>query len=89
MNRSRAKTLALLAVTAALFDWKILLTHQFTQLAGEEGVNYTYSWIPVWINSLRQGYVPLWDPYGFCGRPFAAEMLPSAFYPLHLLQLLV
>jgi hypothetical protein len=88
MNRSTAKWLALLAVVAALFDWKTFLTNQFTLLAGPEGVNYTYSWLRFWIDSVRHGHVPLWDPYGFCGRPFAGEMLPAPFYPLHLLLLL-
>src|SRR5437763_880642 len=89
MNRATAKYLALLAVVAALFDWKILLTHQFTMLVGMEGVNNTYSWLHFWIRSLRGGHLPLWDPYGFCGHPFAMDMLPSAFYPLHLLFLLI
>ena len=66
-----------------------MLTNQFTRMIGSEAVNYNYSWLCFWVNSLRQGHMPLWDPYAFCGRPFAGEMLPSAFYPLHLLLLLV
>src|SRR5437867_127516 len=89
MNWSTAKYLVLLALTTALFFWKTLLTNQFTRMIGSETVNYTYSWFNFWVNSLRQGRVPLWDPYAFCGRPFASEMLPSAFYPLHLLFLLI
>ena len=84
-----AKSLALLTVVTALFDWKTVLTNQFTLLVGAEGVNYTYSWLHFWIRSLRNAHAPLWDPFAFCGRPFAAEMLPSAFYPLHLVLLLV
>jgi hypothetical protein len=89
MNRSTLKYLILLALAIALFYWKTLLTKQFTTLIGPEGVNYTYSWLRFWVDSLRQGRLPLWDPYAFCGRPFAGEMLPSAFYPLHLPFLLV
>jgi hypothetical protein len=89
MKRSLAKYLAGLAVMAALFDWETLLTRQFTLLAGPESTNYTYSWLHFWINSLRHAHLPLWDPYVFCGRPFAGEMLPSAYYPIHLLLLLV
>ena len=89
MRRPTGKYLALLAITIALFFWKTLLTNQFTRLIGSEGINYNYSWFCLWVRSLRQGHWPLWDPYAFCGRPFAGEMLPSAFYPLHLLFLLV
>src|SRR5713226_5134638 len=89
IDRTTAKYIALLSLTTALFFWKTLLTNQFTRIVGAEAVNYTYSWLHFWINSLRQGHVPLWDPYAFCGRPFAGEMLPSAYYPLHLLFLLV
>ena len=89
MSQSTAKYLGLLAVTIAIFFWKTLLTNQFTRIIGSEAVNYNYSWLHFWVSSLRQGQLPLWDPYAFCGRPFAGEMLPSAFYPLHLVFLLV
>ncbi|HXJ43989.1 MAG TPA: YfhO family protein [Bryobacteraceae bacterium] len=89
IDRTTAKYLAMLALTTGLFFWKTLLTNQFTRIIGSEAVNYTYSWLHFWINSLWHGRVPLWDPYAFCGRPFAGEMLPSAYYPLHLLFLLV
>ena len=84
-----AKYIALLSLTTALFFWKTLLTNQFTRIIGSEAVNYNYSWLHFWINSVWHGHVPLWDPYAFCGRPFAGEMLPSAYYPLHLLFLFV
>src|SRR5437867_12013326 len=87
MNRSTAKYLVLLALTTALFFLED--PPDYTRMIGSETVNYTYSWFNFWVNSLRQGRVPLWDPYAFCGRPFASEMLPSAFYPLHLLFLLI
>lgn len=74
----------LLALAVALFYWKTLLTRQFTFIIGSEPVNMTYSWLNFWVRSVRALQFPLWDPYAFAGRPFAAEMLPSAFYPLHL-----
>lgn len=89
MTRLTAKYLALLALAIALFYWKTLLTDQFTIIIGSEGVNLTYSWLHFWVRSLRQGHLPLWDPYAFSGRPFAGEMLPSAYYPLNLLFALV
>ena len=89
MSRSTVKYLGLLTLTVGLFFWKTLLTNQFTRIVGSEAVNYNYSWLRFWVSSLRQAHIPLWDPYAFCGRPFAGEMLPSAFYPLHLPFLLV
>ena len=89
MTRSTLKYLALLALAIALFYWKTLLTGQFTIIIGSEGVNLTYSWLHFWVHSIWQGHVPLWDPYAFGGRPFAGEMLPSAYYPPHLLFALV
>jgi hypothetical protein len=89
MNRTTAKHLFLLALAVSLFYWKTLLTRQFTMLIGTEAVNYTYSWLHFWISSIRHGHLPLWDPYGFSGRPFAGEMLTAAFDPLHLVLVLI
>ncbi|HLK50862.1 MAG TPA: YfhO family protein [Bryobacteraceae bacterium] len=84
-----AKYLGLLALAVALFDWKTLLTRQFTFLIGSEPVNLTYSWLSFWVRSVRHLQLPLWDPYAFAGHPFAGEMLPSAYYPLHLVLALL
>lgn len=89
MSRTTAKYLFLLALAVSLFYWKTLLTRQFTMLIGSEAVNYTYAWLHFWVNSIRHGQLPLWDPYGFSGRPFAGEMLTAAYDPLHLLLALV
>ena len=89
MNRSTARYLALLALVVVLFYWKTLLTNQFTLIIGSEGVDQTYAWLHFWVHSIWQGNVPLWDPYAFAGSPFAAETLPTAFYPLRLLFALV
>src|SRR5215469_16600877 len=66
-----------------------MLTSQFTLIVGSEPTDMTYSWLTFWVNSIRHLQVPLWDPYVFAGRPFAGEMLTAAFYPLHLLLVLV
>ncbi|HEX4227508.1 MAG TPA: YfhO family protein [Bryobacteraceae bacterium] len=84
MSRSTAKYLVWLAVAVVLFHWKTLLTNQFTTILGSEGVNLTYGWLHFWVHSVRQGHLPLWDPYAFAGRPFYGEILPSNFFPLQL-----
>ncbi len=89
MSRSTAKYLLLLALAVVLFYWKTLLTNQFTLIIGSEGVDQTYAWLHLWVRSIWQGHVPLWDPYAFAGSPFAGETLTSVFYPLRLLFALV
>lgn len=37
---------------------------------------------------LRNGYIPLWNPYSYCGQPFLAQLQPGILYPLNLLLLL-
>ncbi len=31
--------------------------------------------------SLHRGEIPYWEPYAYCGRPFAANILTQTFYP--------
>jgi uncharacterized membrane protein YfhO len=38
---------------------------------------------------VRAGYVPLWNPYQFCGQPFLASVLYGIFYPLNFPYLLL
>lgn len=85
MNRSRVKSVVTLALAVVLFDWRILLTRQFSLLTDAESVNQAYCWLTWWVSSLRHGVLPLWDPYVFGGRSFPGEMQTAAFYPLHLL----
>ncbi len=39
------------------------------------------------VESLRDGFVPLWNPYAFCGTPFLANLQSTVLYPLNLLFL--
>jgi len=76
--------LCLLAATV-VFYWQILLTRQFSLLTGSEEVNQAYSWLNLWVGHIRQGVLPLWDPYTFAGHSFSGEMQTAVFYPLNLL----
>src|SRR5437667_9247921 len=89
MPKATVKSMLWLLLIMILFYWKILLTRQFSLLTESEGVNQAYSWYHFWIATLRQGVLPLWDPYVFAGRSFAGEMQTAAFYPLDLLRSLV
>ncbi|MGH9648100.1 MAG: YfhO family protein, partial [Bryobacteraceae bacterium] len=37
------------------------------------------------ITSIRNGRLPIWDPYTLSGHSFPGEMQTAAFYPIHLL----
>ena len=39
--------------------------------------------------TLHQGFLPLWNPYQFCGTPFVANSQSAVFYPLNLLFVLM
>ncbi len=40
------------------------------------------------VDSLRAWFVPLWNPYAFCGTPFLANLQSTLLYPPNLLFLL-
>ena len=46
--------------------------------------NYHYA-----AERLREGQLPLWDPYCFCGHPFMASWYPAALYPLSAIYVLL
>ena len=85
MSRATLKSLLLLLLATLLFNWKTLLTHQFSLLTEWEGVNQGYAWYNFWISSIQHGTWPIWDPFTFSGNTFAGEMQTAAFYPVHLL----
>ena len=82
-------TPALLLLVTVLFYWKILLTRQFSLLTGWEEVSQGYSWFQFSIHALREGHLPVWDPFTFGGHNFVGEMQTSGFSPVNLLLALV
>ena len=49
-----------------------------------EGLDYVAIWKPTFqflTDAVREGHVPLWNPYMNLGRPFLADMPNQAFYP--------
>ena len=88
-RRATIGWLLLFLPVTALFYWKILLTRQFSLLTDSEAVNQGYSWLQFAITSIRQGNLPMWDPYTLGGHSFTGEMQTGAFYPFHLLLALL
>lgn len=72
---------AVLAAGVALVYWRLL----FTNLALATGDAFTY-FLPYrdYANAaLREGRLPLWNPYLFMGVPFLANPQAAVLYPLH------
>ena len=78
--------LALAACVAAFF-WKALFTDRV--LAGYDLSTYFYPYRQYAAEALRQGNLPLWNPYLFQGVPFLANQQTAVLYPPNLLNLLV
>ncbi len=41
-----------------------------------------------WVSMIKDGLLPLWNPYSYCGQPLLATLQTGIFYPLNLLLLL-
>lgn len=80
--RDRHCILILLLITAVLFRkalWEsgVILSHPvFFDLT-----HSLYAWRLFGFGLLREGVVPLWNPYSFCGTPFVANWHSAIFYP--------
>ncbi len=48
-----------------------------------------YPWKTLAVSQLRQGKLPLWNPYNFSGTPLLANFQSAALYPLGILYLLM
>ena len=70
----------LLALTLAFF-WKIVFTNLI--LVGLDVFTYFYPYKAYAAEVVRQGRLPLWNPYLFMGVPFLANIQSALFYPLN------
>src|SRR5512136_97749 len=70
-----------LTVLTLLFFWKILLTNLI--LVGVDTFLYFYPYKAYASAVLRQGWLPLWNPYLFMGAPLLANSQVGLFYPLN------
>ena len=90
-SSSRWDLLALAAIalsTGAVF-WRLLFTDEFTLLASYDNAAQYYPSYRYAASVLREGTLPLWDPYTFSGRPLVGDLESGLFYPLHLLLFLL
>ncbi|KKS98649.1 MAG: hypothetical protein UV73_C0001G0170 [Candidatus Gottesmanbacteria bacterium GW2011_GWA2_43_14] len=50
-------------------------------------VRQQYVWRKLAVDQLKQGLLPVWNPYSFAGTPLLANFQSAVFYPLNILYL--
>lgn len=83
--------IAVLVLVAAVigFYWKLVLTNQFTWLAGTDIAYQNMPWFQFAASEVHAGRFPLWDPHAFAGQPLLAQAIPGSAYPLNWLLYLL
>lgn len=71
----------LLAIFVALLYYPLLFTNRV--LASGDILLYFYPYREYAAAALREGRIPLWNPYIFNGVPFLANPQAAVLYPLH------
>lgn len=79
-------SLILAALLAIVFREVIFSDYVFTR---RDVARYYYPLRKLAADTFRQGELPLWNPYLFCGTPLHAPIQNSIFYPLSLIYYLM
>ena len=78
--------LALLGLLSMLFFWRpIFEPNAWIPSGGGDMASMLYPNYRFVSESLWRGELPLWNPYLFCGQPFAADIQTAVLYPVNLL----
>jgi hypothetical protein len=71
--------------------WRDVVWDNFTQgvpfknFLITDPVRQQYPWKNLVITDLKQGILPVWNPYNFAGTPLLANFQSAVYYPLNLL----
>ncbi len=82
----------LLAASAAVYFWYFHTIRPATLPVGLGNVDhftYAYPQAKLIAQSIREGAIPLWNPFQMCGQPFLAVFEGQIFYPPALLYLIL
>ncbi|MDP8242443.1 MAG: hypothetical protein P9L94_00070 [Candidatus Hinthialibacter antarcticus] len=82
--QKHALPLALIALPILAFHWKIWALGWW--ITGGDLINQFVPWREFALQEIREGRFPFWNPYVFCGAPFAANIQTALFYPENLLH---
>lgn len=86
--RERLVGPAALFVLVVLFNWKLVLTNQFTWLESPDLSNGVLPWFQYQAGQWHHGHFPMWDPNIWFGLSLFGQGEPGAAYPLNWLLFL-
>lgn len=79
------RSIGLLLALSLTYFGRSLFTNAL--MVGNDALQQFYPWRQFAWNVLRQGELPLWNPYAYLGTPFQANIQSALFYPLNLVLL--
>lgn len=74
---------AILFLVIAGFFWRLVLSNQYTWIAGSDLTNQVLPWMQYQAGEWHAGRIPLWDPYQWSGQPLIGQVQPGVAYPLN------
>src|SRR5580692_9456523 len=80
-RRKHAAPLALLVLVIGLFHWPVLSRNYTFVDNSPDLTNMEVPDMEVRAHALRQGVMPIWDPYNQGGRPMLGQMNPHLLDP--------
>jgi len=82
--------LGAIALVTIGFFWPLFFTEDaWMPAVGGDLVSFIYPTYHFASHCLKRGIIPLWNPYLYCGMPFAADSQSGLFYPINLLFFLL
>jgi hypothetical protein len=79
---------AVLFCLMVVFNWKLVLTNQYTWLENPDAAYQILPWFQFQAGEWHQARFPLWDPSAFFGQPLIGQGQPGSAYPLNWLLFL-
>ncbi len=84
------KTLVPVDLLLVMSPWRHFAAERFPEFHAVKAplldvVQQYFPWRKFYSESLRQGELPLWNPFMFCGTSFVGNGMSAIFYPLNLL----
>jgi hypothetical protein len=85
-----ALALGAIALATVGFFWQVLFTpNTYMPAGGGDLASFLYPVYHYAARSLKQGVIPLWNPYLYGGAPFVGDIQSGLFYPVNLLAFLL
>lgn len=70
-------------ILVTIFFGKTLIPPSGSIIYGGDLNDQFYFWKSFYVDNIKNGVIPFWNPYSFSGTPFLAHPATVAFYPLN------